>query len=88
MTDAQLSLLLYQYAMRLSALLDAAESELPDEVKNERRWLNPMKPPDYQTVVKLSPALDELRDFAQELKQDSELLELSSREAEKPKNRV
>jgi hypothetical protein len=78
MTDAQLSVLLYQYATRLSRMIDAAEQALPDEtmVTTER---HPIIPPVLFTPQTYCPALEELRAFAQELKQDSELLELTAR---------
>lgn len=83
MTDAQLSVLLYQYATRLTQMLEEAEAALPDEGKVDRSWINMAAPPKYLTEVRWTPALDELRQFAQELRQDSELLELTAR-GEKP----
>jgi hypothetical protein len=79
MTDAQLSVLLYQYSTRLTTMIEAAEAALPDEAKQEQSWINFANPPDFKTVVLRTPALDDLRAFAQELKQDSELLELTAK---------
>lgn len=85
MTDAQLSILIYQYATRLSALIDVAEASLPDDGKSERRGF--LAPPYGPTPWRETPALDELRSFAQELKQDSELLELAARSEKKTETR-
>lgn len=82
MTDAQLSVLLYQYATRLTQMIAAAESGLPDDGKTPRRTYMPKEFGGAEW--RETPLLDDLRAFAQELKQDSELLELAARE-DKPK---
>ena len=74
MTDAQLSLLLYQYAMRLSALLDAAETELPDEAKATTEC-PPFLPAGLHRARQYTPALGGLYDFAEELRKDALILE-------------